>query len=131
MSLKIILEESRVWPDLGVTFRFGLVRLANSFVLLVTDQEMFDLGTVVLAAPPQSFQVKPVASSYPLFGLKQNQLAGLLSKRASVILKAPVLTILFVKEARRPVELAKFLARELGELLSSVEGSGGEEGGHR
>ncbi len=120
MIIDALVEESVHWPELDLNVKFGIARVGKSYLLFVTDQADYDLGTIILTAPPQSYQLKPVATNYPLFGLQQNQLGSVLGKRAAMALKSPVLTLLLVKETRKPVELAKFLVKALGDILKQI-----------
>ncbi|GAB4305396.1 MAG: hypothetical protein Kow0069_01100 [Promethearchaeota archaeon] len=117
----------------NLNLRVGLVRLGRSFLLLATDRPEFDLGTVVLSTPPQSFQVRPVASSFSLFGLKNDHLSRLVAKKASLLLKAPVLALCTFRDLKPTAEAARAVVEAVQAALNSavLDGQVGEGGGKR
>ena len=76
----------------------AIYQLEKSYLLLVTDQPQFGIGTVSLSAPPSIPGTGAVSAPFSLFGLKHNTLAGLAGRIASQKLNLPVLTLLFIKQ---------------------------------
>jgi hypothetical protein len=83
----------------------ALIPLQQSFLLLVSDQAEFGVGTVTLSAPPTIPGTGAVSSPFSLFGLKNNLLANLLGKMASKLLNLPVLSLILIKEEEIKVEI--------------------------
>ena len=76
------------------------MKLQNSFLLLVTDQPEYGIGTVSLSAPPVGPNLKATSSPFNIFGLKNNMLANLVGRNATNLLKAPVMTMLLIKNTQ-------------------------------
>ena len=80
------------------TVHASFIRLDNSFLLLVSDQNDYGIGTVTLSTPPTTIRNNAISSPFNLFGLKNTMLANLIGKTASKQLKSPVLSLILIKE---------------------------------
>ena len=90
-------EHSASYKDFTVYARF--VTLANGYLLLVTDQAEYGIGTIALSTPPSGITKQAISSPFNLFGLKHSLLANLLGKTASKHLKKPVMTMILIKNS--------------------------------
>jgi hypothetical protein len=87
------------------TIKATIVRLQNSFLLLVSDQPEYGIGTVTLSAPPTMSGLDAASSPFNIFGMKNNLLANLLGKMASKHLISPVLSLIFILDEKLKPEI--------------------------
>ncbi|MFX1395167.1 MAG: hypothetical protein ACFFAH_16610 [Promethearchaeota archaeon] len=97
-----------------------LFKLHKSYLLMISDQKDMGIGSVTLASPPLVEGLKSTAASYNLFGVDQKLLSTIISEKASKILKAPVLLLLFLKIKKKEEEIAKQLMKFLNEILTDI-----------
>ncbi|MFX1394979.1 MAG: hypothetical protein ACFFAH_15605 [Promethearchaeota archaeon] len=97
-----------------------LFKLHKSYLLLISDQKDMGIGSVTLASPPLVEGLKSTAASYNLFGVDQKLLSTIISEKASKILKAPVLLLLFLKIKKKEEEIAKELMKFLNKVLTDI-----------
>lgn len=95
--LQLKAEQSATYEDLTVYAQF--IHLLNGYLLLVTDQADYGIGTIALSSPPSSISDKALSSPFNLFGLKHSLLANLVGKTASKHLKAPIVTMILIKNS--------------------------------
>ncbi len=93
-DLEKIGEGTAQFEDL--TIRALIVKLQKSFLLLVTDQVDFGIGTVNFSIPPSGISTQAINSPFNLFGLKNNLLSSVIGKNATTHLKAPVLSMIYL-----------------------------------
>ena len=87
------------------TIKATIIRLQKSFLLLVSDQPEFGIGTVTLSAPPAMSGLDAASSPFNIFGMKNNLLANLLGKMASKHLNSPVLSLVFILDEKLKPEI--------------------------
>ncbi|MFX1303929.1 MAG: hypothetical protein ACFFBV_03720 [Promethearchaeota archaeon] len=108
-----------------ITIYLKLFQLHKSFLLLISDQSNMGIGNVTLGSPPMIEGIKPPTLSYNLFGMNTKLLSTIIAERASNILKAPVLLLLFLKGKKKDEEIIKplmnFLNKILEEALKKLE----------
>jgi len=114
--MKEIINEIREIEEIRI--RVILFKLYKSFLLLISDQEEMGIGSVSLGSPPILEGVKSTVASYNLFGIGKKMLSTIITERASNLLKAPVLLMLFIKNYKKEEELAKPIIDFLNEALS-------------
>ncbi|MFW9898168.1 MAG: hypothetical protein ACFFDO_02785 [Candidatus Thorarchaeota archaeon] len=102
------------------TIYFTLYKLHKSYLLLISDQKNMGIGSVTLSSPPLIEGLKSTAASYNLFGVEKKLLSTIISEKASNILKAPVLLLLFLKIKKKEEEIAKPLMKFLIEILTDI-----------
>ncbi|MFX0072393.1 MAG: hypothetical protein ACFFAO_15010 [Candidatus Hermodarchaeota archaeon] len=98
-----------------------IFKLFKSYLLLISDQKEMGIGNVTLGSPPMVEGLKSIAASYNLFGVDKKLLSTVISERASYILKAPVLLLLFLKNDKKESEIAKPLINFLNEILLDLQ----------
>jgi len=116
--MKQIVDES-VNID-GTIIYLVLYKLHKSYLLLISDQSDLGIGSVTLGSPPMIEGLKSTMASYRLFGVNKKLLSTIIVEKASSVLKAPVLLLLFLKIEKKEEELARPLAKFLKEVLSSI-----------
>ncbi|MFX0083776.1 MAG: hypothetical protein ACFE94_18650, partial [Candidatus Hodarchaeota archaeon] len=72
-----------------------LFKLYKSFLLLISDQEDLGIGNVTLGSPPIVEGIKSLTASFNLFGMESKLLSTIIAEKASNVLNAPVLLLLF------------------------------------
>ncbi len=97
-----------------------LYKLHKSYLLLISDQKDMGIGSVTLASPPLIDGLKSTAASYNLFGVNKKLLSTIICERASNILKAPVLLLLFLKIKKKEDDIIKPLIKFLNEILKNI-----------
>ena len=102
------------------TIYFTLFKLHKSYLLLISDQKNMGIGSVTLSSPPLIEGLKSTAASYNLFGVEKKLLSTIISEKASNILKAPVLLLLFLKIKKKEEDIAKQLMKFLNEILTDI-----------
>lgn len=96
MSINISGEGSAIFENFIVKATF--IALNNSYLLMVSDQENFGIGTVTLSSPPTEFGTKATSSPFNIFGMKNSMLSNAIGKSASKQLKKPVLSLVLLME---------------------------------
>ena len=104
----------------GIVIYISLYKLHKSFLLLISDQENMGIGSVTMASPPITEGLKSTVASYRLFGVEKKLLSTIIAEKASSVLKAPVLLLLFLKIKKKEEELVKPLVDSLKEILSTL-----------
>jgi len=104
----------------GVIIYIALYMLHKSYLLLISDQKEMGIGSVTMASPPTIEGLKSTAASYRLFGLEKKLLCTIIAEKASSVLKAPVLLLLFLKVKKEEEELVKPLLGFLKEVLNET-----------
>ena len=103
-----------------ITFYLNLFKLHKSFLLLISDHPNMGIGNVTLGSPPTIEGIKSPTASYNLFGMRPKLLSTIIAERASNILKAPVLLLLFLKNKEEDDEIIKPLISFLNNVLKEV-----------
>ena len=116
--MKIIAEESIKIDE--ITFYLKLFQLHKSFLLLISDQSNMGIGSITLGSPPMMESLKSLTTSYSLSGVNKKLLSTIIAERASNILKAPVLLLLFVKSKKNEEEIVKPFIKFLNDVLEKV-----------
>jgi hypothetical protein len=114
-----IIAEKRIKID-DITFYLKLFQLHKSFLLLISDQPSMGIGSITLGSPPITEGLKSLTTSYNLFGVNKKLLSTIIAERASNILKAPVLLLLFVKSKKNEEEVVKPLIKFLNGTLDKI-----------
>ncbi|WP_371801916.1 hypothetical protein [Candidatus Lokiarchaeum ossiferum] len=96
MSINISGKGIAIFENFVVKATF--VSLNNSYLLMVTDQEQFGIGTVTLSSPPTEFGTKATSSPFNIFGMKNSMLSNAIGRNASKHLKKPVLSLVLLVE---------------------------------
>ena len=104
----------------GTIIYLALYKLHKSYLLLISDQKDLGIGSVTLGSPPMIEGLKSTAASYRLFGVDKKLLSTIIAEKASNVLKAPVLLLLFLKIEKKEEELARPIAEFLKEVLSTI-----------
>ena len=116
--MKLLAEKNIKIDD--ILFYLILFKLHKSYLLLISDQKNMGIGSVTLGSPPTINGLKSTAASYKLFGVNKQLLSTIIAERASYILKAPVLLLLFLKIKKKEEDIAKPLISFLNEILTEV-----------
>ena len=116
--MKLLAEENIKIEDL--TVYLNLFKLHKSFLLLISDQPNMGIGNVTLGSPPIIEGIKSPTASYNLFGMNTKMLSTIIAERASNILKAPVLLLLFLKSKKDDEEIIKPLVNFLNKVLKKI-----------
>ncbi|MEE9376643.1 MAG: hypothetical protein V3V33_01240 [Candidatus Lokiarchaeia archaeon] len=116
--MKFLAEETIKIED--ITVYLNLFKLHKSFLLLISDQPNMGIGNVTLGSPPIIEGIKSPTASYNLFGMKTKLLSTIIAERASNILKAPVLLLLFLKSKKNDEEMIKPLVNFLNNVLKKI-----------
>jgi hypothetical protein len=118
-TIKILSEKSASHDEFTV---FGqIMQLHHSYLLMITDQEMYGLGTVSLAAPPTGINSRAISSPFNLFGMKNTLLANLLGKTVSKHLKKPVLGLILIKSNVKPKIIMETCSKVVALLLKEIK----------
>jgi hypothetical protein len=83
----------------------AIIPLKKSYLILITDQAEYGIGSVILSTPPVLEGMSATSSPITLFGLKNNLLANLVGKTASKKLQVPVMTLLLIKNEQLKPEI--------------------------
>lgn len=116
--MKLIVEKNAKIED--ITIYLNLFQLHKSYLFLISDQENMGIGNVTLGTPPTIEGLKSTTASYSLFGVKPKLLSTLIAEKASNILRAPVLLLLFLKIKKKDEEIAKPLLNFINNVLSAI-----------
>ena len=99
-----------------------LFSLFKSHLLLISEKQDMDIGSVTLASPSLIEGMKPSSTSYMLFGVKNKLITQVISERTSLTLKTPVLLIFHlisdVKEETLIKPLMSFIKDSIEEFIS-------------
>jgi hypothetical protein len=104
----------------GTVIYLSLYKLHKSYLLLISDQKSMGIGSVTMASPPTIEGIKSTVASYRLFGVNKKLLSTIIAEKASSVLKAPVLLLLFIKIKKKEEELVKPLVDSLKDILSKM-----------
>ncbi len=115
-NLQLVAEHTGAHPDFPVAA--ALYKLHKSFLLLVSDQPEFGIGTVAISGPPTDLYPNATSSPLSSFGLKNNMLTNLVGKTASKSLMAPVLSLVLIKNTslKQEVRLKAVMSCVIGLL---------------
>ncbi|MCK5343168.1 MAG: hypothetical protein KAR20_07180 [Candidatus Heimdallarchaeota archaeon] len=102
-----------------LTISAAFLKLDRSYLLLVTDQADYGIGTVTLSSPPTSPHLGATSAPFSLFGLKNNMLANLIGKSASKHLHAPVLSLILIKATQLKPEM--IIRTTMDAVLQAIE----------
>ncbi|MFW9818558.1 MAG: hypothetical protein ACFFE5_03020 [Candidatus Thorarchaeota archaeon] len=116
--MKSLAEENIKIDD--ITIYLNLFKLHKSFLLLISDQEDMGIGNVTLSSPSVIEGIKSPTASYSLFGMDTKLLSTIIAEKATNILKAPVLLLLFMKNKKSDADIIKPLVKFLNETLKKV-----------
>ncbi|MHA1150012.1 MAG: hypothetical protein ACTSR8_17385 [Promethearchaeota archaeon] len=116
--MKLLADQSK--PIYDKVFFLKIFKLYKSFLLLISDQKEMGIGTVTLGNPPLIEGLKSTAASYKLFGIDDKLINTILAERASLILKAPVLSLIFIKSPIEEEKIAKPLSEFVNEVLTDL-----------
>jgi len=114
--MKILIENNEKVN--GFNIYMTLIELHKSYLLLISDQEDMGIGDVTLGSPPIIEGWKSTSTSFKLFGVENKLLSTIIVERASSILKAPVLLLLFLKIKKKEEEIAKPIVNFLNKTLT-------------
>jgi len=103
-----------------ITIYLNLFKLHKSFLLLISDQPNMGIGNITLGSPPAIKGLKSLTASYNLFGIDKKLMSTIIAERASNLLKAPVLLLLFLKSKKSDNEILKPLVNFLNKTLKKV-----------
>ncbi|MFX1569794.1 MAG: hypothetical protein ACFFCV_15680 [Promethearchaeota archaeon] len=116
--MKIIVEKNIKIEE--IPFYIKLFKLHKSFLLLISDQPNMGIGSITLGSPPTIEGLKSLTASYNLFGVNKKLLSTIIAERASNILKAPVLLLLFIKNKKNEEEIIKPLINFLNDTFENL-----------
>jgi hypothetical protein len=118
--MDILIDNSLNIDDLEIYIT--LIKLFNSYLLLISDQKQMGIGNVTLGTPSSIEGLKSITSSYQLFGGLNDQklLNTIITEKASHILKKPVLLLLFLKGKYKEKEIAKPLLNFLNDVFKEA-----------
>ena len=116
--MKLLAKENIKIED--ITVYLNLFKLHKSFLLLISDQPSMGIGNVTLGSPPIIEGIKSPTASYNLFGMNSKLLSTIIAERASNLLKAPVLLLLFLKSRKYDEEIIKPLVNFLNKVLKKI-----------
>ena len=116
--MKLLAKENIKIDD--ITIYLNLFKLHKSFLLLISDQSNMGIGNVTLGSPPIIEGIKSPTASYNLFGMNTKLLSTIIAERASNILKAPILLLLFLKSKKDDEEIIKPLVNFLNKVLKKI-----------
>ena len=101
MMLNILAESVFVKENYSV--QSCVISLDNGFLILITDQENFGIGNVILSSPPTIEGARAISAPAPLFGLslKRDTLSKMISELSANKLKNPCLVLFHIKGMER------------------------------
>lgn len=102
------------------TIYLSLLNLHKSFLLLISDQPNMGIGNVTLCSPSVIEGIKTPTASYSLFGMNTKLLSTIIAEKATSILKAPVLLLLFLKNKKSDEDIIKPIVNFLNETLEKI-----------
>lgn len=98
----------------------NLFKLFKSFLLLISDQQDLGIGNVTLGSPPVVEGIRSPTASYNLFGMNSKLLSTIIAEKASKVLEAPVLLLLFLRNREKEEDIIKPLVNFINEVLDEV-----------
>lgn len=108
----------------NISVNVAIYQLHNGYLLMVSDQEKFGLGTLSISIPPSSLSEKSVGTPISEFGLKYTTLTNIIGKRASKTLGKPVLAVVSLRDQDIPLkEFQKLVLQGVAKALESVKSS--------
>lgn len=116
--METIIEESVQLEEFVIYFK--LFKLHKSYLALISDQKEMGIGDVTLASPQRIKGVKSTSSSYNIFGIHQNLLSSVITKRMTNQLDSPVLLLLFIKSKIEENEITKSIINFINENLKKL-----------
>ncbi len=117
--MKILVEENKDIDDF--TIYLTLIELHRSYLLLISNNEQMGIGNVTLGSPSTIEGLKSTASSYKLFGVNNKLISTIIIEKATKILKAPVLLLLFLKTNKKELDIVKPIISFLNDSLGEYE----------
>ncbi|MFX0022834.1 MAG: hypothetical protein ACFE9S_10950 [Candidatus Hermodarchaeota archaeon] len=116
--MKLLAESNTKIDD--ITIYLNLFKLYKSFLLLISDQPDMGIGNVTLSSPSVIEGIKSPTASYSLFGMNTKLLSTIIAEKATSILKAPVLLLLFLKNKTSDEAIIKPLMKFLNDNLEKI-----------
>ncbi len=107
----------------GFTIYLKLYQLYKSFLLMISDHANMGIGNITLGNPSTIEGMKPIATSYNVFGFRNNLLSTIISEKASFVLKSPVLLLLFLKTKRDEEKIIKPLTNFVNRAFKMIPGN--------
>lgn len=115
-----ILTENSITID-NYTIQCCIIKLSKDFLILITDQNDYAIGNVIMSSPPVNEQINPISTHSPLFGLKQSIIDKIIAELSAQKLKRPCLSLVNIKGLERKDDLvAKTVLECLKEALDST-----------
>ena len=118
LVMKLLVDQNFTIDDYVIYI--NLFKLHNSFLLLISDQEDLGIGNVTLGAPSIVEGIKSPTASYNLFGLNSKLISTIIAEKASRVLNAPVLLLLFLKNKKKEEKIIKPLIKFVNEILDGL-----------
>ena len=118
LVMKLLVDQNFTIDDYVIYI--NLFKLHNSFLLLISDQEDLGIGNVTLGAPSIVEGIKSPTASYNLFGLNSKLISTIIAEKASKVLNAPVLLLLFLKNKKKEEKIIKPLSKFVNEILEGL-----------
>lgn len=116
--MNLVIEKNKKIGE--ITIFLKLFQLHKSFLLMISDKESMGIGNVTLGSPPTIEGIKPLSTSYNIFGVNTKLLSTIITESSSFILKAPILLLLFLKTKKSEEEIIKPLIIFLNETLRGI-----------
>ena len=118
--INILSEETFTFK--GYTVKCAIASLDKAYLLLITDQEDYGIGEVILGTPSMLEGGKPISSPAMVFGFKHKILSKIVAERSSVKLNRPCLVLLHIKRTEiRPEIQTKTVVDCLNKTLDSIK----------
>ncbi len=118
-KLDCLEEHSANFENFVVYAQF--IELYNGYLLMVTDQIQYGIGTIALSSPPSEISNQSLSSPFNLFGFKHTLLANLLGKTASKLLKKPVMTMILIKDSSiKPKIIMEIATKAVHAAINSI-----------
>ncbi|MHA1338622.1 MAG: hypothetical protein ACTSRZ_00030 [Promethearchaeota archaeon] len=100
----------------------AIIPLHKSYLILITDQQQYGIGNILLSFPPKIEGLNPLSSTSPLFGVNERIIEKIISELSTVKLKKPCLTISFFKDIDQDKqEKSKIILTCLKQALVKIE----------
>ncbi len=115
-----IIAEKNIQID-NITIYLTLVKLYRGYVLFISDQVNFGLGSITLSTPPLNDVLKSTSVSYQLFGMEHNLLSKMIVEKAASYLKEPVILLFFLKGKEMENKLIKPIITLLNQILEEYK----------
>jgi hypothetical protein len=99
----------------------------RGYLVLISDQNEYGLGTIVMSGPPMSGETRALSSGIPMFGFKNSVLSKMVSEMIAAKLKKSCLVLFHIKEEEHQNELiAKAVVDCVKQTLEKVEKNSGK-----